>query len=205
MGRRRTVIKTFGVTTLETSGNDEIPEAYHCTLSETPLPAKKLPRGGLPHPMSPARRSQSMPCISTISESSVASSQEEDEDDHSNEPSDATCTSLPPRVSFSSLEIRSYSTVIGDHPCTSGGCAVALGWDFVSLGSVSLDHYEDCRPPRRTLSEMRLTAMERQELLLEHNHDPTDVRRASRKLHRARSCVARIGGRMNDCFFHGEA
>ena len=107
----------------------------------------------------------------------------------------------PHRVSFTKLEIHSFNVVLADHPYCSQGCSVSLGWDCVQSKSVDLQEYEDQRCPRRKLSDLRLTAQERHSLLLDESYNATELRRASRKLHRARSCVARIGGRMNQDFF----
>jgi len=34
------------------------------------------------------------------------------------------------RVSFSSVSIRSYEVILGDHPCCKDGCALTLGWEY---------------------------------------------------------------------------
>eukprot|EP00527_Entomoneis_sp_CCMP2396_P005155 CAMPEP_0198148298 /NCGR_PEP_ID=MMETSP1443-20131203/40863_1 /TAXON_ID=186043 /ORGANISM="Entomoneis sp., Strain CCMP2396" /LENGTH=187 /DNA_ID=CAMNT_0043812953 /DNA_START=311 /DNA_END=874 /DNA_ORIENTATION=+ len=186
MGRRKNLFK------ITVAFNEaDIPEAYHCTR-ETPTPAKQARAPEWFDSTSKEcrpPRSLSAPCISL-------------EKDETREDSSSIIQS-DQRVSFSSLEIRSYNVVIGDHPCCSQGCSVSLGWEYSETPPLPLEQYERCRRPRRKISEMRMSPEERYQLLLD-DHDETDLRRASRKLHRARSCVARIERRMTESFFNGE-
>mmetsp|Transcript_20600 Transcript_20600/g.43167 ORF Transcript_20600/g.43167 Transcript_20600/m.43167 type:complete len:195 (-) Transcript_20600:115-699(-) len=165
------------------SSEEDIPEAYHCTRSTPPL--EKLPL----RPQTPARRCLSLNDVVDNNTSLTETRQ------------DSSPRIRPCRVSFTNLEIRSYSVVIGDHPCCSQGCSVSLGWDYQQEGCQSLERYEAERQPRRPLSQLRMSAQERESLLLE-THSATALRRASRKLHRARSCDARFGGKVHDTFFN---
>jgi hypothetical protein len=103
-------------------------------------------------------------------------------------------------VSFSNLEIRNYEQVIGDHPCCKIGCPLSLGWDYSESSCVSLDQYEESRAPRRPRGELLTTCEERRDILL-HGVDALTLKRAERKLHRARSCEAKLCERINHCFF----
>jgi hypothetical protein len=103
----------------------------------------------------------------------------------------STSSSKTKRVSFSSLEIRNYDIVIGDHPCCMMGCPISLGWDYSPAKRHLLDQYEAGRQGmRRNRSQLRLTCDERQTILLSWgNTSETDLRKAGRKLHRSRSCT----------------
>lgn len=101
-------------------------------------------------------------------------------------------------VSFSSLEVREYVVVVGDHPCCSMGLPLSLGWEFEEADTIPLDRYEATREPRRSRQELRTTCEERREIL---SLDLGELRRAERQLHRARSCQARLCERMNAQFF----
>mmetsp|Transcript_3757 Transcript_3757/g.7708 ORF Transcript_3757/g.7708 Transcript_3757/m.7708 type:complete len:230 (-) Transcript_3757:22-711(-) len=224
MGRIKTQSPCTIATLKKVGGNHQetVPEAYHCTRP-TPSPEKKTaqhPKAPLPaaqaadeddenqeaptlllppRPKLPARRCLSLNDVDRRQTEAL-------EEDYS----ESTSTDSPlrirrsSRVSFTNLEIRSYPVIIGDHPCCTLGCSVSLGWEYESSGLLSLEDYEAERPQRRSLVDLRLSAEQRQDWLLANPHNsPTALRRASRKLHRARSCVARIGGRMNDAFFHG--
>jgi hypothetical protein len=105
-------------------------------------------------------------------------------------------------VSFSSLEIREYKVVIGDHPCCTRGVPLSLGWDYCEGGTLDLDAYEEGRSPRRSRVDLRTSSEERSEILTDVASQE-DLRRAQRKLHRVRSCSARLCERMNARFFDG--
>lgn len=105
-------------------------------------------------------------------------------------------------VSFASLNVREYNTVIGDHPCCTMGCPLSLGWQYSDASAVPLDRYEATRSPRRSREQLRTTCEERRQILSEEgNYSEGELRKAQRKLHRARSCSARLCERMNASFF----
>ena len=89
-------------------------------------------------------------------------------------------------VSFTSLSIREYSQVLGDHPCCMSGPPLCLSWDYTEVTQVSLEDYEASRPRRRSLQAMRLSRDERCEILSDYSYG--DVRRVQRKLSRQR-CI----------------
>jgi len=76
-------------------------------------------------------------------------------------------TGMKRNVSFSSLEIRSYSVTLGDHPCSSGP-AMTLDWDYdeKETAVVCVEKYEANRVPRRRKSEMHMTFGHRQYILM---------------------------------------
>jgi hypothetical protein len=105
-------------------------------------------------------------------------------------------------VSFSSLEIREYEVVIGDHPCCSRGVPVSLGWEYSEAGPLNLDEYEEGRSPRRSRFDLRTSSEERSDILSDVASQG-DLRRAQRKMHRVRSCSAKLAERVNAKFFDG--
>jgi hypothetical protein len=107
---------------------------------------------------------------------------------------------LKRNVSFASIEIRHHSVVIGDHPCCSMGCPLALGWEYADGDALPVDEYEASRSPRRSRQELRTTCEERRQLLLDE-YSEGEIRLALRKLHRERSCSAKLSERMSKSFF----
>ncbi len=143
---------------------------------------------------------------------SLASNSSEDDDDHENhinndndtetEPSTSnrsllessnhtTCNnnlhsnSHKSVVSFGNCEIRTYTQVLGDHPCCSEGCPIQLGWSYTSEESIKVDDYERFYhtikaqgeggldnggsvpvPKYTVLHELRLTPEERRSILI---------------------------------------
>jgi hypothetical protein len=67
------------------------------------------------------------------------------------------------RVSFSSsLEIRTHSLTLGDHPCCSA-LPLQLGWEYDDTELVNLDSYEQHKAFRGKVN--RLTYLERKNML----------------------------------------
>jgi hypothetical protein len=104
-------------------------------------------------------------------------------------------------VSFTCLEIREYNVTVGDHPCCTSGFPLTLDWDYAEGSIVSVDEYEECRCPRRSRAELKIAPDQRCEILSEDSCSPVELRRAQRKLHRARSCSAKLCERANAAFF----
>lgn len=95
---------------------------------------------------------------------------------------------LERRVSFTSLEIREYPVVPGDHPQCSSGCPVSLDWNYQHASEHSVDQYEALRSTRRPRDQLRLSVQERESLLSANDCTLGEVRRAARKHHRSKSC-----------------
>lgn len=68
-------------------------------------------------------------------------------------------------VSFASVQIREYDQTIGDNPSVSYGPPISLDWDYTQLESVTLEHYEAHRGPRRTLRQMCMNYYTRRNVL----------------------------------------
>jgi hypothetical protein len=66
------------------------------------------------------------------------------------------------KVGFSSIEIREYERVVGDHPDTRVGPPMAIGWAFYEHESVSLDEYESSRQKKGT---RRMSSITRKNIL----------------------------------------
>jgi len=93
-------------------------------------------------------------------------------------------------VHFSTIQIREYDLILGDHPYCSNGVPTQLGWEHIEQKAVNLDHYECIRGPRRKCaSQFRISATARKDLLLantDNDYTKADLRRAERKLYKDR-------------------
>lgn len=69
-------------------------------------------------------------------------------------------------VSFSTVEIRKYPIILGDHPSCSCGPPISIGWDYNGAIEVfNLNLFEQMRPPRRHNAELKLPFRLRRELI----------------------------------------
>lgn len=107
---------------------------------------------------------------------------------------------LPKSVSFTSVEIREYNVIVGDHPCCSAGFPLTLDWEYREIDNIEVDIYEAVRMPRRHRDELKISPEERSQLLSDDS--PVDLRKAQRQLHRTRSCSAKLCERVNAKFFN---
>lgn len=105
-------------------------------------------------------------------------------------------------VAFAEVQVREYAVTIGDHPCCTMGCPLSLDWEYNIEPPCSLDAYEAKRAPRRNRGEL-LTSCEERRRILSQDGGISDIemRRAERKLHRARTCSAKLCEKMSESFF----
>jgi len=71
-------------------------------------------------------------------------------------------------VTFGSIEIREYRTIVGDNPGSRGGAPLSLDWKYKLAKDVpkTVEEYEMVRPPPRKLSELKLSSEQREKILL---------------------------------------
>ena len=84
-------------------------------------------------------------------------------------------------VSFSSIRVRHYSRIIGDHPSCQSGIPITLGWDFIESEVEDLDKYETRRLPRRKTNHLFLSSITRFNILAYHfGYQVDDLKKAER-------------------------
>ena len=85
-------------------------------------------------------------------------------------------TSNKRSVSFKTIEVREYERVLGDHPNTTHGPPMAIGWAFIEHGAVDVDEYE---AKRKTNGITVLLAQTRRRILRDdYNYSDKELRRA---------------------------
>eukprot|EP00978_Attheya_sp_CCMP212_P015754 scaffold40803_cov20-Attheya_sp.AAC.1 len=82
-----------------------------------------------------------------------------------------------PKISFDSVEIRSYERVLGDNPSCSSGPSVSIGWDYDEklTVSMSIEEYEREKPHRLVDLEMILSRREREDMLMELGYTQSQI------------------------------
>lgn len=90
-------------------------------------------------------------------------------------------------VSFSNLAIREHGIILGDHPCAKT-LPISLGWEHTAEPTVhEVDAYERMREGRRRRGDgIRMSYVEKRNLLREHGLSEAEINRAHRHsiLHR---------------------
>ena len=70
-------------------------------------------------------------------------------------------------VSFKDVEIREFSMTLGDHPSAIGGPPIRLDYDSEKAEKhLDLDKYEQDRQPRRSRRDLKLSLVQRHEILV---------------------------------------
>jgi hypothetical protein len=108
------------------------------------------------------------------------------------------------KVGFASVEVRDYNVTIGDHPCCTQGCPLSLDWEYQQRPLLSVEAFESTRATeRRHRHCLRTSWEERRDILSQESMiSEGEIRKAQRKLHRARSCDSRLCEKMSDTFFN---
>lgn len=89
------------------------------------------------------------------------------------------------QVRFSTVEIREFDLILGDHPDVRVGPPISFGWDYVEKEAVPLDVYE--RSHVRKGGATRLSSITRKNLLQNVFHVPEeDIRSAEKEVQRIR-------------------
>mmetsp|Transcript_18495 Transcript_18495/g.40027 ORF Transcript_18495/g.40027 Transcript_18495/m.40027 type:complete len:368 (+) Transcript_18495:172-1275(+) len=76
------------------------------------------------------------------------------------------CSGSGHRVSFSHVQLREYCRQVGDNPCVSSGCPLAIGWKFNKRGKMDIDSYEADRV-KCPIPCQRISSKKREKLLTE--------------------------------------
>lgn len=88
-------------------------------------------------------------------------------------------------VRFGSVLRRDYDIILGDHPSSSFGIPLTIGWDYTEYEPLDIDAYEFHRPPRRSIRDMQLSRYQKLQLLLQAGFTTVDINRNRKQVNRA--------------------
>ena len=84
------------------------------------------------------------------------------------------------------MEIREYDTQLDTNPSVSCGPAMALSWSYNVSARVTIEKYEEVRPPRRKMREMRVPASEREHRLRMSGVSRKEIEESIKSIEKAR-------------------
>lgn len=105
-------------------------------------------------------------------------------------------------VSFSTVLVRDYGMVLGDHPGCSYGLPVQLGWEYDEYEPLDIDYYEISRD-RRTHRQMLLNYYVRIKLLTLAGHTEKELKTAAKE-HKKTKILRSLTRQLVPCY-HVEA
>ena len=92
------------------------------------------------------------------------------------------------RVRFDSVNVRSYKIHVDDNPAVStGGPAIALGWEYQAEPVVALDAFEEERAPQRIpLKDLKISRVDRERMLLQAGASRSEMQRFVKRINIAK-------------------
>lgn len=103
----------------------------------------------------------------TESSSTVASVDSASSAENEGEPAHTQLRLRTKSVSFSTVEVREYDQVVGDHTDLIGP-PLSIGWKYRKYLSMPLSEYEENKPPQRAQMEFLITPTGRRQILIKN-------------------------------------
>lgn len=88
------------------------------------------------------------------------------------------------KVSWNTVQFRTYETILGDNPSVSVGPPISLGWkyDVASNTIASIDDYEDRRVGRRSKEQLLVPWAARERCLMDSGYSRSEISDAVKDL-----------------------
>ena len=93
------------------------------------------------------------------------------------------------RISFDVVEIREYNRILADHPATSNGPPIGLGWNYSPEDTliIDLETYESYQSDtRRSKRQLVIPSEVRQDMLLAEGYSPSQIAKTVREIRKIR-------------------
>jgi hypothetical protein len=82
------------------------------------------------------------------------------------------------RVAFATVSVHLHSMILGDNPAVSAGLPVQIDWEPMSSFTRSLDEYERDKGPPRSMFQLKMGQMRRENMLKQYGLERADYLRA---------------------------
>lgn len=92
-----------------------------------------------------------------------------------------TGTAIRKNVSFHNVEIHEHLRTLGDNPSVSSGPALSVAWTTVNEMKLSVDEYEEHRPPRRNRCSLTVPRCIREDMLRHEGVSRQEMEAANRQ------------------------
>ena len=101
-------------------------------------------------------------------------------------------------VEFSSITLRTYPIILGDHPNCKFGAPLSIGWEYDQCDDLSVNIYEKYRVNRRKMKQLYLNSGCRRMLLMKAGYSLEEISEAINEvqiaqLHRKQSAEDDVG------------
>lgn len=90
------------------------------------------------------------------------------------------------KVQFSTVVVRDYDMILGDHPCCSYGPPVTIDWDYLEYEPLDVNEYEFHHGPRRGLRQMCMNYYQRKRLLANAGYTDVEIKQMKREVSRTK-------------------
>jgi hypothetical protein len=91
-------------------------------------------------------------------------------------------------VDFSTIEVRTYPIIMGDHPNVSSGPPFTIDWDHQDAEEIDLSDYEKLKPEKRTREQILLPAHVRDSLLRSQGYARSEIVLVGKEINRIKRC-----------------
>lgn len=81
-----------------------------------------------------------------------------------------------PKVTHSTVSVRTFPQIPGDNPAVSFGVPLSLDWKHIDEDHFEIDQYEEAKPPKR--EDLKIPSNERTQILVKNGHKMKVIKKA---------------------------
>lgn len=81
-----------------------------------------------------------------------------------------------PKVTHSTVSVRTFRQIPGDNPAVTFGVPLSLDWKHIDEDRFEIDQYEEAKPPKR--EDLKIPSNERMQILVKNGHKMKEIKKA---------------------------